>query len=62
MENVPDDRACRTKLAAEPVGDLEKLFTAWDQWGWHRVTCYGDIKQPMYALADQLGWKVVEEA
>jgi hypothetical protein len=62
VENVPDDRACRTKLAAEPVGDLEKLFTAWDQWGWHRVTCYGDIKQPVYALADALGWKVVEEA
>jgi hypothetical protein len=62
VENVPDDRACRTKLAAEPVGDLEKLFTAWDQWGWHRVTCYGDIKKPVYALADLLGWKVVEEA
>ena len=60
--NDPDDRACRTKLCAEPVGDLEKLFTMWDQWGWHRVTFYGDLKEPVYALADALGYKVVEEA
>ncbi len=60
--NDPDDRACRTKLCAEPVGDFEKLFRAWDQWGWHRVTVYGDLKDSVYALADTLGWKVVEEA
>jgi len=62
VENDPDDRACRTKLAAEPVGDIEKLFGMWDHWGWHRVTCYGDIKEPVYAMADAIGWKVVEEA
>ncbi len=62
VANDPDDRACRTKLAVEPLGDIEKLFTAWDEWGWHRVTCYGDLKQPIYSLADALGWKVVEEA
>ena len=62
VANDPDDRACRTKLAAEPVGDVEKLFAQWDQWGWHRVTCYGDLKQPVYSLADALGWKVIEEA
>jgi hypothetical protein len=62
VANDPDDRACRTKLAVEPVGDMEKLFTMWDPWGWHRVTCYGDLKEPVYALADHLGWKVVEEA
>lgn len=60
--NDPDDRACRTKLCAEPVGDLEKLFTMWDQWGWHRVTFYGDLKEPIQALAEAVGWKVVEEA
>jgi hypothetical protein len=60
--NDPDDRACRTKLSAEPVGDIEKLFRYWDQWGWHRVTFYGDLKEPIYALADRIGWKVVEEA
>jgi hypothetical protein len=62
VANDPDDRACRTKLCAEPIGDLEKLFTQWDQWGWHRVTCYGDLKAPVSALADALGWKVIEEA
>ncbi len=60
--NDPDDRACRTKLCAEPLGDFEKLFRAWDQWGWHRVTFYGDLKAPVQALADTLGWSVVEEA
>lgn len=60
--NDPDDRACRTKLRAEPLGDFEKLFTQWDQWGWHRVTFYGDLKEPIQALADALGWKVVQEA
>jgi hypothetical protein len=62
VEDVFDDRACRTKLAAEPVGDIEKLFTQWDQWGWHRVTVYGDLKEPICALSDALGWKVIEEA
>jgi hypothetical protein len=62
VANDPDDRACRTKLCAEPVGDVEKLFRMWDQWGWHRVTFCGDLKEPVYALADAVGWKVVEEA
>jgi len=60
--NDPDDRACRTKLVAEPLGDFEKLFTMWDVWGWHRVTFYGDLREPVHALADAIGWKVVEEA
>jgi hypothetical protein len=62
VDNDPDDRACRTKLSAEPVGDIEKLFTMWDKWGWHRVTFYGDLKEPVLALAGTMGWKVVEEA
>jgi len=62
VDNDPDDRACRTKLCAEPVGDMEKLFTMWDRWGWHRVTFYGDLKKPVYALADAMGWSIVEEA
>jgi len=60
--NDPDDRACRTKLCAEPVGDIEKLFGQWDQWGWHRVTVFGDLKDAVYALADAMGYKVLEEA
>lgn len=62
VDNDPEDRACRTKLCAEPLGDFEKLFTMWGDWGWHRVTFYGDLKEPAYALADEMGWKVVEEA
>jgi hypothetical protein len=62
VENDPDDRACRTKLAVEPFGDIEKLFGAWDQWGWHRVTCYGNLKEPVLSLADAMGWRVLEEA
>ena len=62
VANSTDDRACRTKIAAVPVGDFEKLFTEWDQWGWHRVTYYGDLKKPVFDLASRLGWKVVEEA
>lgn len=60
--NSLEDRACRTKLCAEPVGDIEKLFTQWDAWGWHRVTFYGDLKEAVFGLADRLGWTVIEEA
>jgi hypothetical protein len=59
--NDANDRACRTKLRAQPLGDFEKLFTMWDVWGWHRVTFYGDLKEPVLALADATGWKVVSE-
>lgn len=62
VDNIPEDRACRTKLAAEPKGDIEKLFREWDRWGWHRVTFYGDLKEPIFALADALGWEVIQEA
>ena len=62
VDNSTEDRACRTKLAAVPVGDFEKLFTEWSRWGWHRVTYYGDLKEPVFALANALDWKVVEEA
>ena len=62
VANSTEDRACRTKIAGVPVGDFEKLFTEWDRWGWHRVTYYGDLKDPVYALADAVGFKIVEEA
>lgn len=60
--NDPDDRACRTKLCAEPVGDVEKLFTMWDEWGWHRVTCYGDLKAPVEDFAKARDLPIVTEA
>lgn len=59
--NDANDRACRTKLRAQPLGDFEKLFTMWDVWGWHRVTFYGDLKEPVQALAEAVGWTVVTE-
>jgi L-fucose isomerase-like protein len=62
IENVDDDRACRTKLAAEVKGDIEKLMAEWDHWGWHRVTVYGDVREPVKELAKALKLKVVEEA
>jgi hypothetical protein len=62
VANDRDDRACRTKLVVEPVGDIERLFTMWDQWGWHRVTVYGDLKEPIRALASALKYEVVNEA
>ena len=62
VDNDPDDRACRTKLCGDPLGDIEKLFTKWDTWSWHRVTFYGDLRDPVFALADRMGWKIIEEA
>jgi len=62
VDNIVIDRACRTKLAAEVVGDMEKLFTYWDQYGWHRVTFYGDLREPVKELAAALKLKFVEEA
>ena len=62
VENDPDDRACRTKLCAEPIGDFEKLFYMWEKWGWHRVTFYGDLRDSVNSLAAASGWKVVDEA
>jgi len=60
--NDSADPGCRTKLTAEPAGDFEKLFTMWDKWHWHRVTAYGDLKEPVFGLADALGYEVVEES
>jgi len=54
--------ACRTKLAAEVKGDIDKLLGYWDQWGWHRVTVYGDIKRPIQNLASLMGFELIEEA
>jgi L-fucose isomerase-like protein len=62
VDNIMEDRACRTKLAVEPDGDIEKLYTQWDRFGWHRVTVYGDLKDPLFEIANMLKWKITEEA
>jgi hypothetical protein len=60
--NIDEDKACRTKLAAKPIGDIEKLMRYWDEWGWHRVTVYGDYKRAVENMAALLGYEVIEEA
>lgn len=61
-ENVIQDRACRTKLACHVEGDFEKLFHYWDTYGWHRVSFYGDLREPVRELAAAIGFQFVEEA
>lgn len=62
VANIDEDKACRTKLAVEVKGDIDKLFNQWDKWGWHRVTYYGDLEQPVRHIAALLGYELVEEA
>ncbi|HPD15133.1 MAG TPA: hypothetical protein PLE19_09290 [Planctomycetota bacterium] len=61
VENIDEDKACRTKLAGDLKGDLEKLTTNWG-WGWHRVTFYGDLRPQVEEFAKATGMKIVEEA
>jgi len=60
VANIDDDKACRTKLAVE-VADADKVLEHWDQWGWHRVTFYGDLRPHVEHLSRLLGVKVVQE-
>lgn len=62
VENVDEDMACRTKLAVEVKGDIYKLLNYWDQWGWHRVSFFGDLKEPVNHLASLMGFQILEEA
>lgn len=61
VENIDNPFACRTKLAVEVNGDIDKLFGEW-RGGWHRVTFYGDWKQPVAELCQALKIDLVEEA
>jgi L-fucose isomerase-like protein len=60
--NVEEDKACRTKLAAEVRGDIDKLMTEWDRFGWHRVTFFGDHRKAVETICALLGIKIVREA
>jgi L-fucose isomerase-like protein len=62
VANIDEDKACRTKVAVEVKGDIDKLFNYWDQWLWHRVTFFGDHKKQVKNLAALLGMEVIEEA
>jgi hypothetical protein len=60
--NLDAPRGCRTQLVGEVRGDIGKLFDQWDVFGWHRVTVFGDIKEPLIEFGKALGLAVVEEA
>ncbi len=60
VSNVDEDKACRTKIAAE-VKDIDKLLGEWDRWGWHRVTFYGDYRRLVSDFAALTGFRMVEE-
>jgi hypothetical protein len=62
VDNLVSEYGCRTKLVAEIRGDVGKLFDQWDQFGWHRVTVYGDVKDPLKEFGKALGLEVIEEA
>jgi hypothetical protein len=59
VANIDDDKACRTKLAAD-IPNGQKMLEGWTQ-GWHRVTVYGDYRNRVMTLSALLGIKVVEE-
>ena len=61
VANVEEDKACRTKLAAE--AEAEKILENYnfDKFGWHRITVYGDFRKEVLNLARLWGLKVVEE-
>ncbi|MBN2475968.1 MAG: hypothetical protein JXB62_15255 [Pirellulales bacterium] len=59
---LDSDHGCRTKLVGEVCGDIGKLFQQWSRFGWHRVTVYGDLKQPLAEFGKALGLEVIEEA
>ena len=61
VENIDEDKACRTKLAAR-VRDVDKLLGEWDRWGWHRVTFYGDHKRAVETVSALAGFKVTWES
>ena len=60
--NLNADRGCRTQLVGEVRGDIAKLFDQWDLFGWHRVTVYGDLAEPLAEFGKALGLRVVVEA
>jgi hypothetical protein len=56
------ERGCRTKLVGEVRGDIGKLFHYWSDFGWHRVTVFGDVQEPLTEFGRALGLEVIVEA
>ena len=59
---LASEKGCRTKLIGEIQGDVGKLFDRWSEFGWHRVTVFGDVKEPLAEFGKALGLEVIEEA
>ena len=59
---LDSEYGCRTKLIGEVTGDIGKLFDQWDQFGWHRVTVYGDVMEPLAEFGKALGLRIIQEA
>ncbi|MHB8953103.1 MAG: hypothetical protein ACYC4U_08985 [Pirellulaceae bacterium] len=59
---LASEKGCRTKLIGEVHGDIGKMFSRWDQFEWHRVTVFGDLKDPLTEFGKALGLEVIEEA
>jgi L-fucose isomerase-like protein len=61
VANVDDDKACRTKLAAEV--DAQTLLDNYhfELFSWHRVTCYGDYRKSCLNLARLYDLQIHEE-
>jgi hypothetical protein len=60
--NLSADRGCRTQLLGDVRGDIGKLFHQWDLFGWHRVTVYGDVQEPLVEFGKALGLEIIREA
>lgn len=62
--NVDVEWACRTKIAVE-VPDAKALLNGWNatcNFGWHRVSFYGDLEEEFRDLATLYGLEVVENS
>ncbi len=59
---LDSEHGCRTKLIGEVRGDVGKLFDQWDLFGWHRVTVYGDVRDPLAEFGKALGLEIIDEA
>ena len=62
--NVHTDRACRTKIAVE-VPDAKAILEGWNvecNFGWHRVSFYGDWEEEFRDLATLYGMDVIENS
>ena len=61
VANVEDEKACRTKLAAEV--DAQRILDNYhsELFGWHRVTCYGEYRKQLIDLATLYGLEIYQE-